>query len=270
MAAVDKLGHLIDLPTERRDGEPPAETEAGAAVALRGLSYGYGGRRPVLDRLDLDLEPGDRVAVVGPGGSGKSTLVDLIYGLRSPTCGHVALDGVNLRDLSLEAMRERVAVVKGLDVVDGTILENVRMGRGWISQSDARRALESMGLADEFAALDAGLHTRLSPHGGPISLGQARRLMLARAVAGRPRLLLLDEALDGLDLDARRRVLATILDRSAPWTLLAITHDQDVARRCDRCVTLRDGRVDRAPAAEDGRLPDLESWLLESRRWNPA
>lgn len=272
MAAVDKLGHLIDLPTERRDGEPPAAAAGagGAAVRLVGLSFGYAGRRPVLDRLELDVEPGERVAVVGPGGSGKSTLVDLIYGLRSPTSGHVAIDGVNLRDLSLEAMREQVAVVKGLDVVGGTILENVRMGRGWISPSDARLALESVGLAEEFAALDAGLHTRLSPQGSPLSLGQARRLMLARAVAGRPRLLLLDEALDGLDLDARRRVLATLLDRSAPWTLLAITHDQDVARRFDRCVTLREGRAEVAPEAEDGRLPDLEDWLLEDRRWSPA
>ncbi|WP_206108056.1 peptidase domain-containing ABC transporter [Paludisphaera soli] len=269
MAAVDKIGHLIDLPMERRDGEPPATTAGGAELGLRGLSYAYGGRRPVLDRLDLSLAPGERVAVVGPGGSGKSTLADLILGLRAPTAGHVALDGVNLRDLRLDSIRERAALVKGLDVIEGTILENVRMGRPRISQADAYEALESVGLTDEFATLDEGLHTRLAPHGAPISQGQARRLMLARALAGRPRLLVLDESLDGLDLDSRRRVLETVFDDSAPWTLLVITHDQDVARRCDRCVRLRGGRfdhataaiegpADHAPAAIEGRGPDLD------------
>jgi ABC-type bacteriocin/lantibiotic exporter with double-glycine peptidase domain len=265
MAAVDKLGHLIDLPIERRDGESPPAGAGAAALRIRGLGYAYEGRRPVLDGLDLELEPGERVALVGPGGSGKSTLADLIQGLRAPTAGHVAIDGVNLRDLNLEAVREPVAVVKGLDVVEGTILENVRLGRRRISQADAREALASVGLVEEIATLDEGLHTRLSADGAPLSLGQARRMMLARALAGRPRLLVLDEALDGLDLDARRRVLAAVLDPSAPWTLLAITHDPDVASRCDRRVTLRAGRVVAAPGPIDGRSPDLEAWLMEAR-----
>lgn len=268
MAAVDKLGHLIDLPTERRDGEAPPAATGPAALRIRGLGYAYGGRRAILDGVDLDLEPGERAALVGPGGSGKSTLADLIQGLRTPTAGHVAIDGVDLRDLRLEAVRGRVAVVKGLDVVEGTVLENVRMGRAGVSQADAWEALESVGLGDEAAALDEGLHTRLSAGGSPLSLGQARRLMLARAVAGRPRLLVLDEALDGLDLDARRRVLATILAPNAPWTLLAITHDPEIARRCDRRVRLRAGRVDGPGPGErpgDVLAPDLETWLTEAR-----
>jgi ABC-type bacteriocin/lantibiotic exporter with double-glycine peptidase domain len=265
MAAVDKLGHLIDLPLERRDGETPVVPAAGAALGLRGVSYGYDGHHPALDHLDLELAPGERVAVVGPSGSGKSTLVDLIYGLRTPTAGRITLDGVNLRDLRLEALREHVAAVKGLDVIEGTVLDNVRAGRGAISLSDVHRALEAAGLAGEVAALPDGMHARLSPGGGPLSLGQARRLMLARAVAGRPRLLVLDGALDGLDQDARRRALAALFDPSAPWTLLVITQDRDIALQCDRIVSLRGGESEHPPMMANGHSPDTESWLKEPR-----
>ncbi len=103
MAAVDKLGHLTDLPLERRDGEADhAKEGVGASLRLRSVAFEYDGRGPILDGLDLDVHPGERVAIVGPSGTGKSTLVDLLYGLRAPTGGHVEIDGVNLRDLRLD------------------------------------------------------------------------------------------------------------------------------------------------------------------------
>jgi putative ABC transport system ATP-binding protein len=266
MAAVEKLGHLVDLPLERRDGEGHRRDDA-ASLRLAGVSYGYHEHHDVLHGLDLDVRPGERVAIVGPSGSGKSTLVDLLYGLRAPTAGHIELDGINLRDLDLESLRAHVAAVKGLDIVEESVVENVRMGRMGLSLAVVHDALEAVGLAEEIAELPDGLHTRLVTTGAPLSHGQARRLLLARALVGRPRLLVLDESLDALDLDSRRKVLDALFAPDAPWTLVVVTHVQEVAARCDRAVALADGRAGHSVAMDNGHSRDLEDWLKEVRPW---
>ncbi|RUL88627.1 ABC transporter ATP-binding protein [Tautonia sociabilis] len=265
MAAIDKLGVLVDLPLERSDGEVHRETGVvGAALKVKDISYGYDPHHPVVRHLDLEIKPGERLAVIGPSGSGKSTLVDLIYGLRQPTSGTIELDGVNTRDLRLESLRAEVAVVKGLEVIEDTILENVRMGRLWLSLVDVRQALESAGLLEEVARLPDGMQTVLSSKGAPLSVGQTRRLMLARAIVGDPRLLVIDEGLDGLDLDARRRLMDTLFDRSAPWSLLIVSHSQEVVAQCDRVVILADGHVEHTLEPAPGRMRDIEGWLQEA------
>lgn len=140
------------------------------------------------------------------------------------------------------------------------------MGRHELTLGEVRAALGPLGLMEELAALPDGLHTRLSPDGAPLSGGQARRLMLARAIAGRPRLLVLDEALDGLDLDARRKVMSALTDRQAPWTLVVVTHSQEIAGRCRRAVALAGGGAGHSVAMNNGRSPDLESWLKDLSR----
>ncbi|GIW88579.1 MAG: hypothetical protein KatS3mg108_2903 [Isosphaeraceae bacterium] len=262
MAAVEKLGHLIDLPLERRNGEDPSFEPVGTTVEAHHVSYSYG-HTEVLRGLDLEIRSGERIALVGPSGSGKSTLADILYGLREPTHGYVTYDGINLRDLSLVAVREEVALVKGLDVVDDTILENVRMGRHHLGLKEVYDALTAVQLADEVAALPDGLHTRLFPTGAPLSLGQARRLMLARAIAGRPNLLVLDEALDGLDLDSREAVFDAVLGPGRNWTVIVVTHSQEVASRCDRAVAIVDGKADHDLSMQNGHKKHLTDWLKE-------
>lgn len=239
LAAVEKLGHLIDLPLERDSGIAHHARDKGATVRMIDLCFTYeGGRRPVLDNFNLTLEAGERVALLGPNGAGKSTLVDLLFGLRAPTHGRIEIDGTDLRDLRLESLREHTAVVKGIEVFEGTVLENIRMGRDELSLGDVQHALRAVDLLEEILALPEGLQTQLGTGGAPLSLGQAERLMLARAIAGQPRLLVLDEVLDDMDEEVRQAVLPAILGREARWTLLVITHSQYVARLCDRAVRM--------------------------------
>lgn len=239
LAAVDKLGHLMDLPLERQAGEAYRAHSKGAAVDIRNLSFVYDeGLRTVLNHFNLRLEPGERVALVGPNGAGKSTLIDLLFGLRPPTSGYIEFDGIDLRDLRLESLREHVAVVKGIEIFEGSILDNVGMGREELSIADVRRALQRAGLLEELLDLPEGLHTRLETGGTPLSLGQAQRLMLARAIAGEPRLLVLDELLDNMDHDSRTQVVPAVLGSDALWTLLVVTHSTEVAQLCGRQVRL--------------------------------
>ncbi len=239
LAAVEKLGHLTDVPLERDDGVAHQARTKGVALNVRDLRFTYeNGHRTVLDQFSLRVEPGERVALIGPNGTGKSTLVDLLFGLRNPIRGHIEIDGMDLRDLRLESLREHVAIVKGVEIFEGSVLDNLRMGREELSIADVRQALRTVGLLDEVLDLRDGLKTRLRTGGAPLSLGQTERLMLARAIAGKPRLLVLDETLDDMDQNVREEVLPAVLGREALWTLLVITHSREVASLCDRQVQI--------------------------------
>jgi ABC-type bacteriocin/lantibiotic exporter with double-glycine peptidase domain len=239
LAAVDKLGQLLDLPLERDDGALHRAHSRGAAVTMREVSFRYDDHLPlVLHQFNLELQPGERVALLGPNGAGKSTVIDLLFGLRTPTSGYIAIDGEDLRSLRLDSVRQHIAVVKGLEIFEGSVLENVRMGREELTLSDVREALAKVELLEDILQLPEGLHTRLGTGGSPLSLGQAERLMLARVIAGQPRLLVLDEVLDNMDHEARKTVLPAILGPDAHWTLLVVTHSREVARLCDRQILL--------------------------------
>lgn len=240
LAAVDKLGYLLDLPLEVDGAETrTAARSGGAAVAVRDVSFAYDHqRKPALTGLSLTVATGERVALVGPNGAGKSTLADLLFALRTPDHGWIELDGADVRTLRLETLREQVALVKGVEVIEGTVLDNVRVGRAHVTHADARHALERVGLLDTVLALPDGLDTMLWTGGSPLSLGQANRLMVARAIVGRPRLLILDEALDHMDTDIRETVLPAVLGPGADWTLVVVTHSDEVAKLCDRVVQL--------------------------------
>ncbi len=241
LAAVDKLGDLFDLPLERESGSRTDRQEGAAALEVRDLSLSYGSR-PVLSGVSVRVEPADRVAIVGPPGCGKSTLVDVVAGLREPTSGHVRLDGRDLRDLRLDSLREQVVLVRDPEIFVGTVTENVRMGRESVSNADVDEALSRVGLLEEVRSLPRGKRTLLATDGAPLSHSQAARLMLARAILGTPRLLLLDHAFVTLDEKSRQSVLDTLVDERAPWTLLVVSEWADVIGRCRRIVNLAEIR----------------------------
>jgi len=254
LAAVDKLGQLLDLPLERSSGEAISRNSGGAALSLSDVNFAFPGQRPTLAGLSLQLNPGDRVQIIGGHGSGKSTLTDLLCGLREPTSGRIELDGVDLREISLESLRSQVAVVRSVEVIEGTVADNVRMGRRELDSAGVRAALSAVGLLDEIHVLPDGLDTVLNPTGAPLSYGQVCRLMLARAIAGRPRLLVLDDFLDDLDLDTRRRVLPALIPADGGWTLIVTSRYDDTFDALHQTIRLR-GRIDLAQS-----VPSAPIW----------
>jgi len=238
MAAVDKLGHLADLPIERDSGERPLDRRGPAALELRRVTFGYDPISPLFSDLSLALRPGSRVAVVCPAGYGASTMLDLVYGLRDPQKGMVLVDGIDVRHWDLAELREQVALVRGPEIVDGSIADNVRFGRDDLSLEEVRRALECVGLMEAILRFPDGLDTGLRAGGRPLSSTQRARLMLARAIVVRPRLLMLDELLEGLDLQAVTELESYLFDGENPWTLVLVTRDPDLVQRCDEVVRL--------------------------------
>jgi putative ABC transport system ATP-binding protein len=245
LAAIDKLGHLLDLPVEDAEGEAFA-VSGPAAFELRSASLEIGGRQ-VLPPTSVAIAAGQRAAVVGPPGSGKSALLDLLYGLRTATSGEVVLDGQDERDLAPDELRRRVALVRAPEVVEGTVLDNVVFGRTEVDREQVRGALEAVGLSAALRELPAGIEARLATGGAPLSETQSRLVVLARALVGRPGLLLLDRTLD--DLTAREvwPFLSSLnADPQAP-TLLVATSRAEVAALFDHRITLgHEERVERA------------------------
>ncbi|WP_216623036.1 peptidase domain-containing ABC transporter [Corallococcus exercitus] len=241
LAAVDKVGHLFDLPIQPEGGAPLDRRDGrAAALRLRDVSLPASPlSTATLRDVDLKVEPGSRVAIVGPYSSGKRLLVDVAVGLREPAHGFVELDGMDLREASTDSLQAQVALVRGIQLFDGTVQENVAVGRADVSLQDVRQALDAVCLLDELSRLPDGLRTRLSGGHTLLSPGQAQRLMLARALVGRPRLLVLDEALDSLDADVRAQVVDRLLAPGAPWTLVLTTHQPELAARCDRALRVQ-------------------------------
>lgn len=237
LAAIDKLSILIDLPLERTDGNDLSARQGPATVEMTGVDFGYGPRM-LFDGIDIRIEAGERLALEGAMGTGKSTLLDLLYGLRQPSDGFITIDGDDYRDLRLESLRSQIALVREPEIFSGSIRENIRVGRYQFSDDEIRQALDAVGLLEEVRELPQGIETRLAPTGRPLSQVQASRLALARAILARPRLLLVDRALEDLDRTARERICDMLFDSGQPWTLVVVSEREDVLARCTRRLTL--------------------------------
>jgi ABC-type bacteriocin/lantibiotic exporter with double-glycine peptidase domain len=255
-AAADKLGYLVDLPLERQTGADHRPTTRGAALRLQGVTSNRADSPHALREFDLDVAPGERIALVGSPGGVASHLLDVLFGLREPSGGYVTVDGLDLRQLRLDTLRNEFALVHGTEIVEGTILDNLRFGRDAIGPEQVRQALDDVGLWEEVLALPQGLDTRLTTRGEPLSTSQASRLMLARAILGEPRLLLLDGALDMLTPKLRARVVSHLLGAQHEWTVLVVTQMPDVIAACGRRIELEaegGGGPDHAMANGGGR-----------------
>lgn len=238
LAAVDKLGHLVDLEIERDDGDSPLRPEAGAKVEINELSFAYQPGKPIFTHVNCALEPGDHVAIHGTQGSGSSTMLDLLHGLRTPTSGHILIDGLDLRSWNLECLRSQVTLIRPGDLFHGSIADNVRLGHPDVSLYEVNAALRQVGLLQDVLEFEEGIQTQLLTGGLPLSSRQRVRLLIARAIVCRPRLLLLDEILDGLDSTTLNELAGVLLHPSHQWTVIISTREESVLNLCQRCVRL--------------------------------
>ncbi|MDX2154251.1 MAG: ATP-binding cassette domain-containing protein [Bryobacteraceae bacterium] len=249
-AAIDKLGYLTDLPLEKQGAVSLRRTEHPASVLFRNVQFTYDGRTSILNGLNWEIKPGARIGLIGNSGSGKSSLLDMLFGLRFPGAGILEIDDVDIREVNLRDLRAQVALCRSDDVFDGTIADNIRLGHGTLGSSDIRGVLQKVGLLSVVQSLPDGINTQLSTGGWPLSAGQVARLTLARAIAGKPRLLILDECLESLvDARDREQIIDAIFDRRAPWTLIVVSADEGVLGRCDRVYELRGGTIEEASTA---------------------
>lgn len=213
---------------------------SGAIEVVR-ASFSYPGGEPALHDISLRVPAGAFVAVVGPSGSGKSTLLRVLIGFETPAGGQVLLDGRNLTDLDAGAVRRQLGVVLQHSRLEaGSIYQNIA-GAAPLSAAQAWAAAECAGLAADLSAMPMGIHTYVDDNGTTLSGGQRQRLLLARAIARRPRILLLDEATSALDNVVQARVMAALADMNA--TRIVVAHRLSTVRHADLIVVMDAGRI---------------------------
>jgi ABC-type bacteriocin/lantibiotic exporter with double-glycine peptidase domain len=221
------------------------------AIELSGVTFAYtADTPPVLKELSFTIEPGEYVAIVGPSGSGKSTILRLLLGFETPTAGSVLFDGLPLTSLDPRALRRQIGVVlQNGRIQPGTILTNIGGGRP-IGLEEAMEAVRLAGFADDLGMLPMGLHTVLTDGGGTLSGGQRQRLMIARALARRPRILLLDEATSALD--NRSQALVTKTVARLGLTRIVVAHRLSTIAMVNRILVL-----DRGELVQSGGFDEL-------------
>jgi ABC-type multidrug transport system fused ATPase/permease subunit len=242
---LDRVFEILDLQPEVRDADDavpcPVPRER---ITFRRVGFRYQPDRPALEEVDFEAEVGAITAIVGPTGSGKSTLMSLLLRLFDPDTGRIEIDGLDLRQIQLASLRSHIAIALQENVLFGTsIRENIRYAVPEASDADVRAAAR-ISCADQFIdALPQGYDTPLGERGSRLSSGQRQRLTIARAVLKSPDLLVLDEPTASLDAETELQVLENLASWGRGRAIFLITHRLSTVRRADRIVYLERGRV---------------------------
>ena len=240
--ALERVQQLI-LAEEPDAYQGVRQIDLRGAVDLRHVSFRYNGRA-VLRDVSLEVAPGEQIVVTGPSGAGKTTLLAIMLGLYRPAQGSVLIDGVELTELDLPRLRRQIGVVlQDAAIFGGTIRENITIAVDDVSEDAVREAAQISGAMEFIRQLPHGLETRLGDRGIGLSGGQRQRIALARALVGRPRLLVLDEPTANLPSEMGAEVLRNLAE--LPWrpTILIISHDQAVVHGGRRVLRIQGGQI---------------------------
>jgi ABC-type multidrug transport system fused ATPase/permease subunit len=231
---------------------------ANESVELRGVTVERGGR-VLLDAVDMQVPAGAHVAIVGPSGSGKSTLATLIPRLYDVSAGEIAVGSAPIGSLDLTGLREAVALVSQDPLIfDTTLAENLTYTRPDAARADVERAIGMAGLNEVVGRLSDGLETRLGQRGFRLSGGERQRICVARALVQSPRLLILDEALTGVDVEHELQILREIRNFMEGRTLIVITHRVPSVAEFDSIFVMQDGGIRARGSHEE--LRDRDPW----------
>ncbi len=257
-AGIAQIRPVLEMARPILEAEPEVAedktvvTRLSGGVELNNVTFRYREDMPaVLDNLSLKIRPGEYVAIVGKTGCGKSTLMRILLGFETPQKGAVYYDGRDLTRLDQKSLRRRIgAVMQNGKMFTGDIFSNITISAPWLTMDDAWEAAELAGMADDIRNMPMGMHTMITEGQGGISGGQRQRLLIARAIAPKPKILMFDEATSALDNVTQKQV-SEALDRMK-CTRIVIAHRLSTIRQCDRIIVLDGGHI-----IEDGTYEEL-------------
>lgn len=259
--SVERLGDVMNAPFEPYSLSPKRQSAGGGRIEAQGLAFRYAEDRPLLYKdLNLAIEPGKAVAIMGPSGTGKSTLAKLMLGFYQPTAGAIRIDGIDIRHMAANELRSHFGVVPQETVLfSGTIYANLTAANPAVTFEQVVQASKMAGVHEVIEALPQGYQTEVGERGAGLSGGQKQRLAIARALLKGPKILIFDEATSALDAETAESFARTVNGLKGKVTMLFITHALPKALKIDSVVHLtKDSGVQQftmvgqAPAAQEG------------------
>jgi ATP-binding cassette, subfamily B, bacterial len=277
IAGFTRYTQFLDTEPDIRDGE--GAKDAGRLrgdIAYRDVHFGYRDDKPIFDGLDLAIRAGETIAFVGPSGAGKTTICSLLPRFYEIASGAIAIDGIDIRDMTLRSLRSNIGIVQqDVFLFAGTIRENIAYGRLEASEAEIRDAARRARLDDVIANLPEGLDTVIGERGVKLSGGQKQRLAIARIFLKNPPILILDEATSALDTETERAIQQSLAELSEGRTTLVIAHRLATIANADRILVVDDGRIVESGshadliARKNGRYRNLQAAQTESGSVHP-
>ena len=246
MASAERIFQALDWPEQIREPSVPFKPSGRlkGELAFRGLNFGYQANQPVLRDFTLTIKPGETLAVVGPTGSGKSTLIRLLVRFYDVNDGMIFIDGEDINRYSSGVLRQRIGVVlQDFHIFSGSILENIRLGNPAISRADAIRAADAVQATPFIERLPEGFDTHLNERGQNLSQGERQLLAFARVLVADPEILVLDEATASIDTQTEAIVQSALETLMQGRTAIIIAHRLQTIRSADRIVVLKHGEI---------------------------
>lgn len=246
MVAADRLGEILDLEAERTTNEQRkiVPTSLAGEIEMKNLNFRYGTRKLVLENINLRINKGEKVAFVGESGSGKTTLSKLLLHFYSPESGEIMINGINIEDIQLEGLRERIVYIpQETFLFSGSIFDNLTLGLDAATMDDIIDASKMAQAHDFINEMPLRYETRLEENGSNLSGGQRQRLAIARAMLKKPDILILDEATSNLDAITERALDRTIHEFAKDMTTIFIAHRLSTIKNCDRIYVMDKGKI---------------------------
>ena len=242
--AANRLAVILDIPEENVNSGTVIKEELSGVIKINNLSFAYGTRGNTLEKINMDIQAGQRVAFVGSSGSGKTTLTKLLMKFYNYDSGEIFIDGINLKDFETSYYRKAIGYVpQDILLFSGTVKENIRFGLAHLSDEEVYAAARAA-LADEFISkLPDRYDTMVGEHGATLSGGERQRIALARILLRKPRILILDEATASLDSVTERSIMKTVNELTRDITTVIVAHRLSTIAHCDSIFVFVQGRV---------------------------
>jgi ATP-binding cassette subfamily B protein len=244
LTSVEKLGKVLDKPIEQDGTLTLTEGTSGLSVSIRHLNFGYNQEVEILKNVSLDVKSGQKICIMGSGGSGKSSLLRTLTGSYLHFEGSICINGIPIGNYDHDSLRSSTGILfHQQDIFQGTLMENISLGDKNVTAQSIFLLAQKIGLESFITSLKEGFDTNIDPAGKRLSGGIIRKILLLRALLSQPRLLLLEEPWQGFDEASQKQIIRYILKDISEATAIIASNDEQFAKQCDLVVLMKDGEI---------------------------